>query len=71
MTQTEKLGAKLKRDGRKLNFLKVQLAIGGGLLSDEERIRLGTRITTGIMIGTISAREATLLTRQLFPKKGR
>jgi len=42
-----------------------------GRRTGANRNRLGQRIASGIMNGTISAREGALLTRQLYPKKGR
>jgi hypothetical protein len=64
-----KLRATIQRDARKVSFYRLQMAVGAGLLNDDERIRLGGRITHALLDGTISAQEATALTRQLFPKK--
>jgi hypothetical protein len=71
LAETLKLCADLRRKARKLSFLPLQLAIGAGSLNDDERIRLVKRIANALADDAISARQATLLTRQLNSKKGR
>ena len=71
MARANKLGDDLRRDSRKLSFLKLLLAIGTHSLDDTKRILIGERIANGLADGSIRAREATLLTRQLNQKRGR